>query len=194
MLGGGNGDDTLYGDGRVAPDTHSTGGSGPIVTYADVSDSALGEAAGNDILDGGKGDDLLLGGGGDDELTGGKGRDTFLFGPGDGDDRITDFQNKDTIRFEGIAGVERFRRPDADPDRQQHADQLGHGRFDPRRGHAADHFARGRFQLRLEDRAATSPARRESTARSVTTERAAGRAGRLRPHGAPCGRDGRALT
>ncbi len=90
-------------------DHHGTGGSGPIVTYGDVADLPFPEASGNDILDGGKGDDTLLGGGGDDELTGGKGRDTFIFGPGDGDDVITDFEkNKDTILFDGIAGVDDF--------------------------------------------------------------------------------------
>jgi Ca2+-binding RTX toxin-like protein len=109
MIGGGKGDDTLYGDGRVAVDTHGTGGSGPITTYADVSDIVgFGLTAGNDNLDGGKGDDTLVGGGGDDVLTGGQGHDTFIFGSGDGDDRITDFQNHDTIRFEGISGIDDF--------------------------------------------------------------------------------------
>ena len=82
MLSGGDGDDTLYGDGRVIVDTHGTGGSGPIVTYADVADLPFGEPSGNDVLDGGKGDDTLCGGGGDDLLTGGKGNDTFVFGAG----------------------------------------------------------------------------------------------------------------
>ncbi|MEA3030291.1 MAG: hypothetical protein QOG13_1616 [Sphingomonadales bacterium] len=107
-LSGGAGDDRLYGDGRVTVDTHGTGGSGPIVTYGDVADLPAPDPGGNDILDGGKGDDLLVGGAGDDVLTGGKDSDTFLFGPGDGDDRITDFQNKDTIWFQGIAGVDDF--------------------------------------------------------------------------------------
>ena len=107
-LSGGKGDDTLYGDGRVIVDTHDTGTSGPITTYADVADLALPEPAGNDTLDGGKGDDTLIGGGGDDILTGGQGNDTFIFGAGDGDEHITDFQNHDTIRIEGIAGVDDF--------------------------------------------------------------------------------------
>lgn len=107
-LGGGKGDDTLYGDGRVIVDTHNTGTSGPIVTYFDVADLPIPEASGNDRLDGGKGDDVLVGGGGDDILTGGQGNDVFLFNTGDGDDRITDFQNHDTIRFEGIASVDDF--------------------------------------------------------------------------------------
>jgi Ca2+-binding RTX toxin-like protein len=108
-ISGGDGNDTLYGDGRVIVDHHGTGGSGPIVTYTDVAELPFPEASGNDALNGGKGDDILLGGGGDDVLTGGKGNDTFIFGPGDGDDRITDFEkNKDTIFFDGIAGVDDF--------------------------------------------------------------------------------------
>jgi len=109
LLSGADGDDTLYGDGAVTIDTHDTGGSGPIVTYVDVSDLPFGDIAGNDVLDAGKGDDTLWGGGGDDELTGGKGRDLFGFGAGDGDDVITDFEkSKDTIFFDGIAGVDDF--------------------------------------------------------------------------------------
>jgi Ca2+-binding RTX toxin-like protein len=108
-IDGGDGNDTLYGDGRVIVDHHGTGGSGPIVTYTDVAELPFPEASANDILNGGKGGDILLGGGGDDVLTGGKGNDTFVFGPGDGDDRITDFEkNKDTIFFDGIAGVDDF--------------------------------------------------------------------------------------
>jgi len=108
-LSGGDGADTLYGDGRVIVDHHGTGGSGPIVTYVDASELPFGDPAGNDTLNGGKGDDTLWGGGGDDVLTGGKGSDLFGFGPGDGDDRITDFEkNKDTIFFQGIAGVDDF--------------------------------------------------------------------------------------
>ena len=63
-LVGGAGDDTLYGDGRINIDTHGTAGSGPITTFADVA--ALGEADGDDLLEGGLGDDILNGGGGTD--------------------------------------------------------------------------------------------------------------------------------
>jgi Ca2+-binding RTX toxin-like protein len=106
-LSGGSGDDTLYGDGRVIVDTHGTGGSGPITTYGDVA-SELGEAAGNDNLNGGKGDDILVGGGGDDMLTGAQGEDTFVFGPASGDDHVTDFAKKDVIAINGVAGVDSF--------------------------------------------------------------------------------------
>ena len=108
MLSGADGNDILYGDGRVYVDTHGTGGSGPIVTVEDVSDLAFPDPAGKDVLNGGKGKDILLGGAGDDVLTGGKDHDLFVFGPGDGDDRITDFEKKDTILFEGIAGVDDY--------------------------------------------------------------------------------------
>jgi Ca2+-binding RTX toxin-like protein len=108
LLTGGDGDDVLYGDGRVTVDTHDTGGSGPIVTYADVTivDPTL--VAGNDTLVGGKGNDLLNGGGGDDILTGGQGEDVFAFGPASGHDHVTDFAKKDTIAILGVAGVDDF--------------------------------------------------------------------------------------
>jgi Ca2+-binding RTX toxin-like protein len=66
MLFGGAGNDTLYGDGRTSVDTHDTGGSGPIVTYADVSLLPFAGAPGDDLLEGGAGDDLIDGGGGSD--------------------------------------------------------------------------------------------------------------------------------
>ncbi|HVL29487.1 MAG TPA: calcium-binding protein, partial [Sphingomicrobium sp.] len=65
ILFGGAGNDILYGDGSIQVDTHGTGGSGPITTYADAA-AAFGLTAGNDILDGGAGDDVLNGGGGID--------------------------------------------------------------------------------------------------------------------------------
>lgn len=67
-LSGGAGDDILYGDGRVIVDTHGTGFSGPIVTYADVEAAFPGSEFidGNDVLEGGAGDDQLYGGGGSD--------------------------------------------------------------------------------------------------------------------------------
>ncbi|MBV8686917.1 MAG: hypothetical protein JOZ90_06975 [Alphaproteobacteria bacterium] len=108
LLSGGDGDDVLYGDGRVTADTHDTGGSGPIVTYADVTlvDPTL--VAGNDTLVGGKGNDTLNGGGGDDLLTGSQGEDRFVFGPASGHDHVTDFAKKDTIAILGVAGVDDF--------------------------------------------------------------------------------------
>ncbi len=66
ILIGGAGNDTIYGDGRTSIDTHDTGGSGPIVTYADASLLPFAGAAGNDLLEGGDGDDTLNGGGGAD--------------------------------------------------------------------------------------------------------------------------------
>ncbi len=63
-LSGGAGADILYGDGRVAPDTHGTGTSGPIVVTPDVA--TLGDPGGDDVLEGGEGDDTLDGGGGSD--------------------------------------------------------------------------------------------------------------------------------
>jgi Ca2+-binding RTX toxin-like protein len=110
ILSGGDGADTLYGDGRIIVDTHGVGTSGPIVTYGDVVAAFPldGLVSGNDTLVGGKGNDTLVGGGGDDILTGNQGDDTFVFGPGSGDDHVTDFQKKDTIALNGIAGIDDF--------------------------------------------------------------------------------------
>ena len=81
------GNDTLYGDGRIVADTHGTGGSGPIVTYADVASLDPLLVAGNDVLEGGDGDDTIDGGGGTDTASyasasgDGRGRSsTFGFG------------------------------------------------------------------------------------------------------------------
>jgi Ca2+-binding RTX toxin-like protein len=71
-LSGGAGNDTLYGDGRIQIDSHETGGSGPITTFAQADDVDLdGDGtpefvSGNDTLDGGVGDDIMNGGGGND--------------------------------------------------------------------------------------------------------------------------------
>lgn len=106
-LSGGNGNDMLYGDGRVIVDTHGTAGSGPITTYDDVA-SDLAEVGGNDVINGGKGKDTIVGGGGNDTLTGGQDADTFIFGPGSGNDHVTDFEKKDVIAINGVAGVDDF--------------------------------------------------------------------------------------
>jgi Ca2+-binding RTX toxin-like protein len=108
VLSGGQGDDTLYGDGRITVDSHGIGGSGPIITYADVAtlDPLLGGGA--DTISGGKGKDTILGGGGDDIMSGGQDADLFIVGDGSGDDHVTDFEKKDVIEIEGVAGVDDF--------------------------------------------------------------------------------------
>ena len=63
-LFGGAGNDQLYGDGTVGPDTHGTGGSGPILLTFDIA--TVGGVAGNDLLEGGLGLDRIDGGGGID--------------------------------------------------------------------------------------------------------------------------------
>ncbi len=79
ILIGGNGQDTLIGNG--GNDT-LIGGNG--------TDLLLGNA-GDDLLYGGNGTDTLEGGLGNDTLTGGYGGDVFVFASGDGTDTITDF-------------------------------------------------------------------------------------------------------
>ena len=107
VLSGGRGDDVLYGDGAIRPDTHDTGGSGPITTFTDVT-ALYAAAPGNDTLDGGKGDDTLYGGGGDDIMTGGQGSDRFVIEADSGDDAITDFHKSQDLIFFDVAGVDDF--------------------------------------------------------------------------------------
>ena len=66
FLVGGAGDDGLFGDGRIAVDTHGTGYSGAITVYEDVA-ATFDLVGGDDFLVGGLGDDYLVGGGGIDE-------------------------------------------------------------------------------------------------------------------------------
>ena len=68
-ISGGGGDDLLYGDGRAAPDTHGTGGSGPISFYDDVADIDPSLAGGDDVIEGGLGNDIIDGGQGSDTAT-----------------------------------------------------------------------------------------------------------------------------
>ena len=67
QLSGGAGNDTLYGDGLINWDSHGTGGSGQITTWADVA--AIGGESGHDLLEGGAGNDHLDGGGGVDSAS-----------------------------------------------------------------------------------------------------------------------------
>lgn len=66
VLNGGGGSDTIYGDALVSaynPSESGNGASGPTL-YTDVT--LFGQAAGDDVLDGGAGDDILNGGAGND--------------------------------------------------------------------------------------------------------------------------------
>ena len=103
VLAGGAGSDTLYGDGRIIVDTHDTGGSGPITTYADVTVlDPVNILSGNDTLEGGLGDDVLNGGGGSDTASyANAAGEVFVslgavngFASGaDGDDTLTGIEN-----------------------------------------------------------------------------------------------------
>jgi Ca2+-binding RTX toxin-like protein len=87
-LSGGAGNDTLYGDGQINWDTHGTGRSGPIVTYADATGLYVGAVPGNDTLEGGLGNDQLHGGGGIDTASyasAGGGVFAFLYDGGFGE-------------------------------------------------------------------------------------------------------------
>jgi hypothetical protein len=41
-------------------------------------------------------------------MTGGQDADTYVVGDGSGDDHVTDFEKKDVIEIEGVAGVDDF--------------------------------------------------------------------------------------
>lgn len=109
-LSGGDGNDTLYGDGRLHVDTHLTGGSGAITLFGDAEATFPGGLGvdGNDALNGGKGNDTLYGGRGNDTLAGGTNNDRFVIEAQSGDDVVTDFKNGDTIVFDPSSGVASF--------------------------------------------------------------------------------------
>lgn len=92
---GGNGDDTLNGNGAGESDT-IRGGRG--------NDSLSGQS-GDDFLGGGRGNDVLTGGSGSDVMEGGLDSDTFRFSAGhiqaDAIDWITDFSftQNDGLQF-----------------------------------------------------------------------------------------------
>jgi Ca2+-binding RTX toxin-like protein len=87
-LVGGDGNDRLLGDGAVLIDSGSVGTSGPITVFNDVG-SQFGGPDGADTLVGGNGADTLIGGAGDDVLTTGDGDDVVVIGAGH--DVIADF-------------------------------------------------------------------------------------------------------
>jgi Ca2+-binding RTX toxin-like protein len=89
---GGEGGDLLYGDGAVDIDSE-TGGSGPIDTFADVSDHY--GVGGSDTLKGGGGDDTLVGGRGNDSLAGEAGQDRAVFSGARADYQIVLLANGD---------------------------------------------------------------------------------------------------
>ena len=63
---------------------------------------SLNGGSGNDKLYGGKGKDILIGGKGNDSLWGDAGADTFIYAKGDGNDFIFGFDDKDTLRLDGL--------------------------------------------------------------------------------------------
>jgi len=72
--------------------------------------NVLSGGGGADSLLGNGGDDILVGGGGSDQMRGGAGADQFLYTAGlSGADTILDFADgSDTIRFQGVAGLDDF--------------------------------------------------------------------------------------
>lgn len=94
-LRGNSGNDTLVGE------------DGNDRLFGGADNDRLKGGEGNDVLKGQDGRDVLIAGPGDDTLTGGAGRDTFVFEATDEGAFITDFvSGEDTLRFEGMAGLE----------------------------------------------------------------------------------------
>lgn len=109
-LNGGDGNDTLYGDGRMGIDSHGAGTAGPITLYGDVErdiDSLTG-LDGNDIINAGKGNDVIYGGRGNDIMSGGPGSDQFMIEARSGNDHITDFAHVDKIVFDALSGADDY--------------------------------------------------------------------------------------
>ncbi len=110
---GGNGNDTLAGngganriDGSNGNDALLGGGGNDTLLGGNGSD-LLNGGAGNDTLNGGAGNDTLAGGLGNDTATGGVGADTFVFEDGAGGTNnllIADFNvgQGDRIGFDAI--------------------------------------------------------------------------------------------
>ena len=86
------------------------GGSGNETLHAALSGSLIKARGGNDWVYGENGNDTLIGGTGNDKLYGGAGDDTYVFAKGHGSDSVTDYQGKQTFRFDDVkAGEVKFR-------------------------------------------------------------------------------------
>jgi Ca2+-binding RTX toxin-like protein len=105
MLGGGSGNDHLFGG---KGDDVLLGGSGNDYLIGDQGPEALHRGfghhhtkasgdQGDDILYGGSGNDYLIGGRGDDVMAGGSGHDKFVFQGGGGHDVVLDFEEGQDI-------------------------------------------------------------------------------------------------
>ncbi|NVO29127.1 calcium-binding protein [Donghicola sp. C2-DW-16] len=103
-LNGGAGEDSILGD---AGNDTLVGQSGDDLMFGGGGNDRLRGGDGDDLLQGQAGSDVLRGGPGDDTLSGGAGSDIFVFEASDDGALITDFvSGKDTLRFEGMAGLE----------------------------------------------------------------------------------------
>jgi len=101
ILGGGTGNDTLFGN--INDDVFYSADGNDLVTAMDGEDTIYG-AGGNDVILANAGDDLVFGGSGNDNMSGGEGRD-FMYG-GAGLDTIIGGAGDDVLR--GRSGNDRI--------------------------------------------------------------------------------------
>ena len=95
-LEGGRGNDTLYGN-EGADDL--IGGFGTDTLFGGSGDDSFVGGSGKDTIFGGQGLDRLLGGEGNDTLRGGTLADHFVFFEGDDEDVVEDFRLEDTVEI-----------------------------------------------------------------------------------------------
>lgn len=115
MIFGGNGDDTIFGNG--GRDYINGGNGSDILDGGADSDYLSGHrgqdelygGAGNDWLNGGSGNDVLLGGRGNDFMYGGSGDNRFVIEADGGHDRIFKFDPGDDKLDLSFAGFQNFR-------------------------------------------------------------------------------------
>ncbi|MFN6399407.1 MAG: DUF4347 domain-containing protein, partial [Planctomycetota bacterium] len=105
-LDGGNGNDTLYSDGKHSGTSSSTVTAD--IVYGGAGDDSLFGNTGDDSLVGGAGNDKLAGGVGSDTVDGGDGNDTLINmedGKPEDYDLLNGGKGADTYKFQGTWGV-----------------------------------------------------------------------------------------
>ena len=100
-IDGGKGNDLIKAGGVTMTEVSLTGYANKFIASDDREDYYIDAGAGNDTIVGNAGSDTIIGGTGSDNLTGGDGADIFIWNKGDGNDTITDYEEEDTLQFNG---------------------------------------------------------------------------------------------